>query len=711
MRSASKGLVFFLAVVAGVPAAAQRFETGLTAVVVDVVVRDRGGRFVSGLTPADFTIAEDGVPQRIMSLQLVGSPPPASTADRLPGPETSPGSPPAPTAPEQPRFTALVFDRVEAKNADMTRAGAAAAIANAGRTDVIGVFLIDHGLRMMQPFTTDKARLTAGVARAVDRASALITRDPSGRRSDGGDTPGAVPAAEFAGGFDPDGTPQVPATVWAALDRQFQGYETIDALLTASAALSTLPGRKTLLYFSDAIAIPDTVLARFNDVVATANRGQVTIYAIDTAGLRVGSQEAATRAEIVGIGKAALEVNADGSSSSSLAMLERNEDALRGAPRAGLTRLSTPTGGFLIENTNDLASGVRRIDADRRVHYLLTYVPARLELDGRWRAIDVKVNRRNVTVQARQGYVAVRSPGVLPVLVYEGPALAAVDRTPMPRGIRTRAGAFAFPRAAPPAAGTAETQDVAVVVAAPAAPLTFDVKGGSFRTDFTMLALVRDAGGQAIHKTSQPYRLTGPAADRAKAMGGEVRFARTLPMTPGTYRTWGAVHDAASGQAGVAEWPLQVEGRGDTGLGVSSLVVVARLEPQAGAAAARGDPLVFGDRILTPNLGEFLYRTPDAKLGVYFTVAGAEPGEPLRARLQFFRNGIAHPRPVLLDVPIVLAPAGADGTVRFLGQIPMERVPVGSLELVLRVERFDKAETRTAYAVVSDPLPGATSER
>jgi hypothetical protein len=66
---------------------------------------------------------------------------------------------------------------------------------------------------------------------------------------------------------------------------------------------------------------------------------------------------------------------------------------------------------------------------------------------------------------------------------------------------------------------------------------------------------------------------------------------------------------------------------------------------------------------------------------------------------------------VLLDVPIVLAPANSDGTVRFLGQIPMERVPTGSLEIVLRVERFDKAETRTAYAVVQEPLPPGATER
>ena len=487
--------------------------------------------------------------------------------------------------------------------------------------------------------------------------------------------------------------------------------DSTDALLTATAALSTLPGRKTLLYFSDAIAIPDTVLPKFNDVVATANRGQVTIYSIDTAGLRVGSQDAETRSEIVSVGKAAMEINADGSSSSSLAMLERNEDALRRAPRVGLTMLSKPTGGFVVDSTNDLANGVRRIDADRRVHYLLTYAPARVELDGRWRAIDVKVNRRNVTVQARQGYVAVRSPGVLPVLVYEGPALAAIDGTPRPRAVPTRVGAFTFPRATPPAAGAAETEDVAVVVAAPAAPLTFDVKGGSFRTDFTMLALVRDANGQAIHKTSQPYRLAGPAADRAKALGGDVRLARTLPMTPGSYRAWGSVHDAASGRAGVAEWPLEVEGRGETGLGVSSLVIVGRLEQMAGAAAVRGDPLVVGDRVLTPNLGEFLYRTPDAKMGIYFTVVGADPGESLRARVQFFTNGIPHPRPLLLEVPVTLAPAGADGTVRFLGQIPLSKVPLGSLEILLRVDRFDKTETRTAYANVSNPPPPGTTQR
>jgi VWFA-related protein len=692
MRAGSPWMVFVLAIAAAVPVIAQRFETGATAVVVDVVVRDKAGRFVTGLTPGDFTIAEDGVAQRITSLQLVGTPPPEGPAPTAPGSPagTSPGST---STPEQPRFTALVFGRVASTNASIARAGGAAAIANAGRSDVMGVFLVDHGLRIVQPFTADKAALTAGIDRAVDRAIALIIGDASGRRTDGGETPPPVASAEFPG-------PE--AAVWNRLDRQFQGHEITDALLKAAAALSAFPGRKTLLYFTDAIPVPNDVLAKFDDVVATANRGQVTIYAIDTAGLRLGSQETDMRNQIAEMAKAGVEVAADGGNRTDLRMLERNEDLHRSQPHVGLTMLSKPTGGFLIENTNDLANGVRRIDADRRVHYLLTYAPARTELDGKWRAIDVKVNRRNVTVQARQGYVAVRSPGVLPVLVYEGPALAAVDRSPMPREIPARAGAFAFPRIAPdPRAPT--DQNVAVVVMTPAAPLTFEVKGSSYTTDFTMLALLRDQDGEPIHKTSQPFRLTGPATARDTAMKSEVRLARTLATPPGSYAVWGSVHDTASRRTGVAERRLTVEGRGPTGLGVSSLVLLSRLERVS--APQPDDPLVVDGRLITPNLGEPMFQTPEARLGFYFVIVGADPGERLQARLQFYCDGIPEPKPLLFEAAVPLEPADARGVVRPLGALPLKDLPLGSLEARLIVDRLGQQDVRSAYFRLEAPRP------
>ena len=219
-----------------------------------------------------------------------------------------------------------------------------------------------------------------------------------------------------------------------------------------------------------------------------------------------------------------------------------------------------------------------------------------------------------------------------------------------------------------------------------------------------MLALVRDADGEPIHKTSQPYRLTGPAVDRTRAMNGEVRFARTLPMTPGTYTAFGSVQDALSGRAGVNRWPLAVDPRGPSGLGVSSLVLLSRMERvPSDATATAGDPLVIGDRIITPNLGEFIYRQPGAKLGFYVTIAGASPGERLQARLQILPDGVPEPKAILVDAPVTLEAADARGMTRLLGQLPIGALPSQSFELRLTVERTGQTDVRRAFFHLADP--------
>ena len=51
-----------------------------------------------------------------------------------------------------------------------------------------------------------------------------------------------------------------------------------------------------------------------------------------------------------------------------------------------MSLLADQTGGFLIDDTNDLAAGFRRIDLDRRFHYLLTYTPKNADFNGEWRS-------------------------------------------------------------------------------------------------------------------------------------------------------------------------------------------------------------------------------------------------------------------------------------------------------------------------------------
>ena len=55
--------------------------------------------------------------------------------------------------------------------------------------------------------------------------------------------------------------------------------------------------------------------------------------------------------------------------------LERVEDMVKLDSRTGLARLAEDTGGFLVEESNNLTRAFKRIDEDNQFHYLLTYTP------------------------------------------------------------------------------------------------------------------------------------------------------------------------------------------------------------------------------------------------------------------------------------------------------------------------------------------------
>ena len=196
---------------------------------------------------------------------------------------------------------------------------------------------------------------------------------------------------------------------YEAMMRDEQGYATTNGLLALIDSLSMLPGRKTVVFFAEGLAIPPAVQARFDSVVATANRANVSVYTVDSAGLRVHSDQREMASNVNALGNAALDRDPE-AGGKLIENLEFNEDNLRKDPSVSLKMLADRTGGFLINNTNNLAKGFQLIDADRRFHYLLTYSPKNADFKGEWRRIAVNVSRRDVQVRSRTGYLAVRSP-------------------------------------------------------------------------------------------------------------------------------------------------------------------------------------------------------------------------------------------------------------------------------------------------------------
>ncbi len=271
-------------------------------------------------------------------------------------------------------------------------------------------------------------------------------------------------------------------------------------------------------------------------------------------GLRPESEQAKIRDEVNRAAGAGGGILAGAAGNNPLSKsLETNEDVLRQDPRYGLGTLAQDTGGLLFDSSNNLRQWFDRIENDLRNYYMLGYTPSNEAYDGRFRTIEVKVNRPGVTVAARKGYFAVRDPGGAPIDAWEAPALGALEQKPVPNAFPFRAAALLFPERERPGF-------VPVVVELKTAPITFATAadGQSYSSDFTILVRFLDAQNRVVRKVSQHYEVRGPVTELARAKAGEVIFYREPELPPGVYTMESVVHDAPSGKSSVRFSTLEV---------------------------------------------------------------------------------------------------------------------------------------------------------
>jgi VWFA-related protein len=682
-----------------------RFGANATAILVDVVVRDRRGLPVTNLAREDFELYENGVRQDIADMTMVA--PRTGPAVAPPSSNRGAASPSSPTASDRPAaarsamttptFVALVFDRLSPDARPLAYKGALAYLDTIHEDDFAGVFLADLSLETLQTYTNDRDKLRVAIRKAATRATGFEMKSVGNLGQ--GDTSASVPVVASPESIGRPVDTRAKGDVasveagtrlsFEKLERDQKGYATTDALLALAVGLAQVPGRKSIIFFAEGVSIPDAVLPRFKNVVATANRGNVSVYTIDAAGLRVHSKDAETGRAVRGLGAAGLALGADGSNSISLATMEANEDVLRKDPRTSLTMLAEQTGGFLVDSTNDLPGAFRKIDQDRRFHYLLSYTPKNSEFNGEWRSLAIKVPGRPVTIRARSGYFAVHAPGLIPLLAYEAPALAALEQAPPPRAVSLRTTAFAFPEA--------DTVRLALLVSTPASGLTFsrNETAQAYATDFTIVARIRNTGGDVIRKASQPYRLRGRLTDLETARNGDVLFFRHPTLGPGTYIIEAAVHDALATKSGVDTMTLTVPARTRSGLQVGSLVIVRRGERVSAAERDPENPLMMGDVVLYPNIGEPV-RKGDKAITLFFVMSSKSKALPAATLEVVLGDKVLASLPVALDAP------DAHGTIRQLAQLPTAALPAADYLLRLAIHVGGERQVREAQVRLSE---------
>ena len=375
----------------------QSFSSATTAILVDVVVRDRKGRPVTDMNAAEFSLYEDGTPQKIDTFTRVTRgggigvdvkwKQPGSTVAILPA-----GSVPPPLPGRGRRQPG---DDCPGVRSLVGRGAWAGAEGDARvRADVRRIRRARGRVRHRSRDARD-AVATPPTGRRSGGPSARSCRPaarPPIRRPSGG-TKSWSAAASFKASSSPWLRRRPPAAAWRptargwgwrrpnsgcsrwnarmidgfdTLDRDHKGYDTTLALMRVIRSLAETPGRKSIVFFSEGLPVSPVLSARFDDLIDAANRSNVTVYAVDANGLRTSSSSTETRKQLQEFTDDRMMQNISGGSGGDQPMtrgVERVEDMVRLDSRTGLARLAEDTGGFLVEESNNLTRGLQ---ADRR---------------------------------------------------------------------------------------------------------------------------------------------------------------------------------------------------------------------------------------------------------------------------------------------------------------------------------------------------------
>ncbi len=697
----------------------QSFTAATTAILVDVVVRDRKGRPVTDLSALDFEVTEDGRPQKVDSFARVSRGGGIGVGVTWKSPDAvvavstgeAPGVPTVDTPEEA--TTALVFDHLSSESLRLAQRATLDYIPMNGQSSArLGVFATDPGVRTMQSYTTDRGLVREAVARvqpsgtSAEEEKADRNDELMGRRRElqaqttvvsGAGAALAQSAAQLGERENELRLIQTELNMIRSfdnLDRDHRGYDTSLALQKVVESLSAFPGRKTVVFFSEGLPVSPSLTARLDSVIDAANRANVTAYAVDAKGLRTKSASTALQKEMeafVSDRRNQLSTGSDRTEQPLTMAFERVEDTLKLDSRTGLARLSEDTGGFLIEQSNDLTSAFRRIDEDNQFHYLLTYSPGNTAFDGKFRAIQVKVRRAGTQVFARKGYRAMRTPRATDPGGYELPALALLDRTPLPNMFPIHAAGFNFPDPLRPG-----LTPVLVRVDTASLHYAVDDRMSTYSGQAAIIVRIRDGRGSEVQKLSQQYVLSGEAKDLEAARRGEILFYREPDLPAGVYTMETIVFDATAGRGSARVATLTVPPV-ESLFGMSSLVVVSRVEQVKDGPPASDrltPPLYVGQSLLYPNLGEPITRSAATELPFYFTLYGDV--STVKAYAQLLQNGRA------LGESAMELPAAGGSRVQHVGRLPIGTLPAGTYELRIRVMDGSREVSRTAYFTLRD---------
>ncbi len=598
------------------------FRANLSMVSVDVVVRDRDGVVVKGLTAADFEVREDGRLQELRTLifqEISETALAATSVELLQGVEekvldTSTRATPAPTAPVPMRseelagrrLVILLFDTSSMSPEDTQRAvdSAREFVAKDMTTaDLVAVATVSSLLTVYRDFTADRGLVT--------EALNLLAY------SDGTDVP--PPSASTAATDDAaaTATEETAADVEAAELEMFNNDLRLRALRTLAESLSPIEQKKAILYFSGGMprSGQDNQI-ELRSAINAAVRSNVSIYPIDTRGLQAvvpggDARQASGRGQGMFSGRGMAQ---------QFARLSASQDTL--------VTLAADTGGRAFTDSNNFGEAFARVRRDMSAYYLLGYSSTNTTKDGRFRRIQGRAKNPDYRIEARAGYYADRdfantSRGDREALLEEQ-LYAAVSLTDLP--VIAAASYFRL---------AADKYYVPLSVSVPgsAVPVTEGLK----EITLDVLAMVTDERGMPVGRLRQTMKL--PAGTEKTLAGKQILYQSGMTLPPGRFAVKAVVRENATGMMGSFEAPITVPELKAQTMKVSSVVLSTQIQPGTGRSE---NPLVRDGVQMVPNMTHVVSR--DQKLFIYYEVYDSAVtngrGVDVRTSLAFYRGKV-----------------------------------------------------------------------
>jgi VWFA-related protein len=600
-------------------------KIGVTLVQLDVTVTDKKGQPVGDLRPEDFEVVQNNRPQQITNFSYISSSPAAPAEAAKPADKKSPAEPPAPPPRLRPesihRTIALVVDDLSLSfesTGSVRQALKKFVDEQMQPGDLVAILRTAAGMGALQQFTNDKRLLYAAIERVRWSPShgrlytfAPVTVDPMTTTKE----PRTVPRTEHgdmtnpnSNGFDFFSANGIHGATTDQVD-QFReevfAVGTLGALGFVVRGLRNLPGRKSVVLFSDSLKIYDReqnvtrVQDALDNLTDLANRAAVSFYTVDARGLQTLTL---TAQDDLGGDTGTFLQSADESTSNKLFLAglhtgsaERRRDFFES--QEGLRYLASRTGGEFVGNNNDLNRGVRRALQDSGNYYLIGFVPDEATFKGKngsreFQNVAVRVKREGLRVHSRTGFFGITNDE---------------DRARAARASQSALMALASPFGASDIRVKMTTQFwhdtkkgafINALLHIDARDLAFeDVVNNWRKVTFEVAAFTFGDNGNVIDQSDRAYTVSMNDADYRRTLERGIFYRVALPIKkPGAYQLRAAVRDQNSKKVGSANQFIEVPDMKKTPLALSGIIMrrvstppTGQPEPASARAVSNGE--------------------------------------------------------------------------------------------------------------------------